>query len=63
MSCSDSVVIGANVITFLAVFTGLMLFYRYKEKKAKGVIHETILSAQEIGADLSLVVCVKVLGD
>ena len=56
VSRSDPVVIGANVITFLTVFTGLILFYRYKEKKAKGVIHGTILGAQEIGADPILVV-------
>jgi MtN3 and saliva related transmembrane protein len=47
----DAVIIGANIITFITVFAGLVLFYRYREKKAKGIIHSNILAAQDSGVD------------
>lgn len=54
VSRGDPVIIVANVVTFVTLSIGLILFYRYKEKKAKGMIHGAILAAQEIGVDPNL---------
>jgi MtN3 and saliva related transmembrane protein len=54
VSRGDPVIIGANVVTFVTLSIGLMLFYRYREKKAKGMIHGAVLAAQEIGVDPNL---------
>jgi MtN3 and saliva related transmembrane protein len=47
----DAVIIGANIIAITILIIGLTLYYRYREKKAGGVIHGTLLGAQELGAD------------
>jgi MtN3 and saliva related transmembrane protein len=47
----DAVIIGANIIAITILIIGLVLYYRYREKKARGIIHSTLLGAKELGAD------------
>ena len=55
MSRGDPVIIGANIVSLATLVVGLTLYYRYRGKKAKGIIHSTVLSAQEMGIDPQLV--------
>jgi MtN3 and saliva related transmembrane protein len=50
-SRSDAVVIGANITSFITVSIGLLMYYKYRDKKAKGMIHGAVLAAQEMGID------------
>jgi len=62
VSRSDVVVIGANITSFITVSIGLLLYYRYRDKKAKGMIHGAVLAAQEMGIDPNVAVREAVKG-
>jgi MtN3 and saliva related transmembrane protein len=47
----DPVIIGANVVALGILVTGVVLYFRFREMKAQGVIHGTLLGAEELGAD------------
>jgi MtN3 and saliva related transmembrane protein len=47
----DFIIIGANVIAISIVIVGLVLYYRFREQRAGGVIKSTLLGAQELGTD------------
>jgi MtN3 and saliva related transmembrane protein len=47
----DAIIIAANVVALTILVAGIALYFRFREMKARGVIHGTLLGAEALGAD------------
>jgi MtN3 and saliva related transmembrane protein len=47
----DAVLIGATVVAVSILAAGLVLYHRFSDMKAKGIIHGTLLGAEALGTD------------